>query len=123
MDPQVTDADHRHDGRDSFFLLADVRRVGEEQEYRTKVRNLSAGGLMAEGDMRVIRGQAIEVALRNLGWVEGVVAWVQDNRFGVAFLSEIDPKLARSPLVAGESTPRFVKPAFGTYAAGPMRKV
>ncbi len=119
----MTDADHRHDGRDSFFLLADVRRVGEADEYRAKIRNLSAGGLMAEGDMRVTRGQTIEVALRNLGWVEGVVAWVQDNRFGVAFLSEIDPKLARSPLVAGEGTPRFVKPAVATYTAGPMRKV
>jgi hypothetical protein len=92
-------------------------------EYRAKIRNLSAGGLMAEGDMRVLRGEKIEVALRNLGWVEGVVAWVQDNRFGVAFLSEIDPKLARSPLVVGENTPRFVKPAVTTYAAGPMRKV
>ena len=118
----MTDADHRHDGRDSFFLLADVRRVGETDEYRAKIRNLSAGGLMAEGDMRVTRGQAIEVALRNLGWVEGVVAWVQDNRFGVAFISEIDPKLARSPLVAGEGTPRFVKPV-AAYTPGPMRKI
>ncbi|MBC7491726.1 MAG: PilZ domain-containing protein [Novosphingobium sp.] len=120
---QVTDADHRLDGRDSFFLLADVRRVGEADEYRAKIRNLSSGGLMAEGDMRVTRGQAIEVALRNLGWVEGVVAWVQDNRFGVAFLSEIDPKLARSPLITNEdNTPRYVKPVVA-YTPGPMRKV
>ena len=91
----MSDADHRQDGRDSFFLLADVRGAGTVDEHRAKIRNLSAGGLMAECDMRVTRGQRIEVALRNLGWVEGVVAWVQDNRFGVAFLSEIDPKLAR----------------------------
>ena len=73
--------------------------------------------------MRVTRGQSIEVALRNLGWVEGVVAWVQDNRFGVAFLSEIDPKLARSPLTIGESTPRFVKPVVSLFTPGPLRKV
>ena len=119
----VTDADHRHDGRDSFFLLADVRRLGEAEEYRAKIRNLSAGGLMAEGDMRVIRGQKIEVALRNLGWVQGAVAWVQDNRFGVAFLNEIDPKLARSPLTVGDSTPRYVKPVAQPYVPGPLRKI
>lgn len=120
---KVTDADHRHDGRDSFFLMADVRRVGEVEEFRAKIRNLSAGGLMAEGDMRVTRGQKIEVALRNLGWVEGAVAWVQDNRFGVAFLKEIDPKVARSPLTVGEGTPRYAKPAVQTYVAGPLRKI
>ena len=106
-----------------MFLLADVRRVGATEEYRAKIRNLSAGGLMAEGVMRVTRGEKIEVALRNLGWVEGVVAWVQDNRFGIAFLAEIDPKLARSPLSTSDSTPRFVKPALPTYNAGPIRKI
>jgi hypothetical protein len=31
-----------------------------------------------------------------VGWVAGAVAWVQDNRFGIAFDAQIDPKLARA---------------------------
>ena len=46
---------------------------------------------MAEGDVRVVRGNPLAIELRNLGWVNGVVAWVQDNRFGVAFAEELHP--------------------------------
>jgi hypothetical protein len=34
--------------------------------------------------------------------IAGTVAWVQDNRFGVAFDEEIDSQLARRPLQADE---------------------
>ncbi len=121
--PLVTDMDHRQLSRDSLFLMAEVRLVGSEAEYRVKVRNLSAGGMMAEGPMTVQRGSQVEVNLRNIGWVQGVVAWIHDNRFGIALLNEIDPKLARAPLVIGEGTPRFVKPPISFHGGGPMRKV
>lgn len=119
----VADIDHRQLARDSLFLMAEVRLVGSEAQYRVKVRNLSAGGMMAEGPMTVQRGSQIEVNLRNIGWVQGVVAWIQDNRFGIALINEIDPKLARAPLVAGEGTPRFVKPPISFHGIGPLRKV
>ena len=119
----MTESDHRQDGRDSLFLLADLRLAGETAEHRVKVRNLSAGGMMADGAVRVARGAPVQVNLRNLGWVDGVVAWVQDSRFGVAFLAEIDPRAARSPLVAGESTPRFVKPVLSSRGQGTLRKI
>lgn len=119
----VTDIDHRQIGRDSLFLMAEVRLPEVDAEYRVKVRNLSTGGMMAEGAVRVQRGTQIEINLRNIGWVEGVVAWIQDNRFGIAFHREIDPKLAREPVVVGESTPRFVKVPLGGTALGPMRKI
>jgi len=115
--------DHRQLGRDSLFLLAEVRLVGTEAEHRVKVRNLSAGGMMAEGPMKVVRGTNVEVNLRNIGWVEGVVAWIQDNRFGIAFIDEVDPKLARAPVGEGAGTPRFVKPPISTFNLGPMRKI
>ncbi len=121
--PLVADTDHRQLARDSLFLMAEVRLVGSASEYRVKVRNLSAGGMMAEGPMTVQRGSQIEVNLRNIGWVQGVVAWIQDNRFGIALINEIDPKLARAPLVIGEGTPRFVKPPISTHNTGPLRKV
>jgi hypothetical protein len=50
------------------------------------------------------------VALRNIGWVDGTVAWTQDNRFGIAFVEEIDPKLARAPVAGG--TPDLASPRF-----------
>ena len=104
--------------------MAELRVDGIGGEHRLRVRNLSAGGMMAEGDIRVQRGQLVWVAIRNVGWVEGTVAWVQDNRFGVAFRDEIDPKVVRAPLTPGESTPRYVKPALplaGQY--GELRKI
>lgn len=129
-EPSVTGIDHRQLGRDSLLLMAEVRLAGGAGaeggtggEHRVKVRNLSAGGMMAEGPMKVARGTQVEVNLRNIGWAEGVVAWIQDNRFGIAFIDEIDPKLARAPVGQGDSTPRFVKPAFPTYNTGPLRKI
>lgn len=115
--------DHRQLGRDSLFLLADVRQVGADVEHRVKVRNLSAGGMMAEGDMKVVRGTRVEVNLRNIGWVEGAVAWIQDNRFGIAFITDVDPKLARAPVGEGPGTPRFVKPVMANAPVGPLRKL
>lgn len=119
----VTDIDHRQLGRDSLFLMAEVRLAGADAEHRVKVRNLSAGGMMAEGPMKVLRGTQIEVNLRNIGWVSGVVAWIQDNRFGIAFVEEIDPKLARAPVGTGPSTPRFVKVVAPVQSTGPLRKI
>lgn len=121
----VTELDHRQLGRDSLFLMADLRLIGEDGEHRVKVRNLSAGGMMAEGVVKVARGTRVEINLRNIGWVEGSVAWIQDNRFGIAFAEDIDPKLARGhtgPGV-GETTPRFVKPPLPAFEAGRLRKI
>jgi hypothetical protein len=58
----------------------------------------------------------VTVELRNIGVVPGSVAWVEGNRFGVAFADTIDPKLARSPVRAGPpdlASPRFTRPPTG----------
>lgn len=115
--------DSRQIGRDSLLVLADLRVDGLEGEHRIRVRNLSGGGLMAEGTLSVLRGQVVWVNLRNIGWVEGSVAWVQDNRFGIAFREEIDPRLARAQLSTGEGTPRFVRPPLGTQERRELRKI
>lgn len=94
----MSNVETRQVGRDSLFLLAQVRVDGQDSSARVKVRNLSAGGMMAEGDVRVLRGARVQVELRNIGWVEGSVAWKQDNRFGIAFVDEIDPKVVRAPV-------------------------
>ncbi len=119
----MTDNDHRQIARDSLFVMADLRIDGIEDEHRIRVRNLSAGGLMAEGGPTTQRGQLVWVNVRNIGWVEGSVAWVQDSRFGIAFRKDIDPQLARSPLAVGEGPPRFVRTRLAQLEPGALRKV
>jgi len=115
--------ENRQLGRDSLFLLADMRIEGAEGEFRIKVRNLSAGGMMGEGAVRVSRGAVIHVNIRNVGWVEGSVAWVHQDRFGVAFRAEIDPRLARAPVAEGDHSPRHTRPPLPAQEARNLRKI
>jgi len=116
--------ENRQLGRDSLFLMADLRVDGMDGEYRIKVRNLSAGGMMGEGTVRVVRGAVVSVHVRNIGWVAGTVAWVQENRFGVAFCDEIDPKLAREKVGEGAHTARQFRPAIASGQTGAaLRKI
>lgn len=84
--------------RDSMFLLADIRVEQSSETHRVRVRNLSDGGMMGEGQLRIKRGHRVLVELRNVGTISGSVAWVQDDRFGVAFDEEINSQLVRRPL-------------------------
>ncbi|KPP94089.1 PilZ domain-containing protein [Erythrobacter sp. HL-111] len=97
----MTGVDTRSVARDSLFLLADLRIEEGEETHRVRVRNLSDGGMMGEGSLRVRRGDRVRVELRNIGPVRGSVAWVQDDRFGVAFDEEIDSQRARRPIANG----------------------
>lgn len=118
-------SENRQIARDSLFVMADMRLHGTDGEHRIKVRNLSAGGMMGEGSVRVARGTVVQVNIRNIGWVEGSVAWVQENRFGVAFSEEIDPKVVRlnpdihDPTGNVMARPTFVDPRTG----GVVRKI
>jgi len=121
----MANVETRQVDRDSLLLIAQVRIGGGEAEYRVKVRNLSAGGMMAEGEAPVARGVPISVGLRNVGWVQGSVAWKQDDRFGIAFVEEIDPKEARAAVPTGApdlSSPRFTRPPLDSYRAN-LRKI
>lgn len=101
----MTGVETRSVARDSLLLLADIRIEQGEEPHRVRVRNLSDGGMMAEGNLTVQRGHRVNVSLRNIGSVAGSVAWVQDNRFGIAFEEEIDSQKARRPL-QGDEPPR-----------------
>ena len=92
-------SERRHEDRSSLFQLADLQLEQDPSTYRVKVRNLSSNGLMGEGGVKVVCGTRLTVKLRNIGAVAGSVAWVQDDRFGVAFDEEIDPNLPQIPEV------------------------
>jgi hypothetical protein len=73
-----------------------------------------------------MRGTRLQANLRHIGWVEGVVAWVQDTRFGIAFVEQIDPKLAREPVAtqpADDYAPRYVRPPLSQPEAKRLRKL
>lgn len=108
----MSGVDTRHVNRDSLFLSAELRFDGDPETHRVRVRNLSAAGMMAESDLRVLAGTRVTVTLKNVPEVAGNVAWVHGTRFGIAFGEEIDPKAPRSNVGTGEpAAPRFVRPA------------
>ena len=109
----VEDGTHnRQESRDSLFLMADFRFAGKSDVRALRVRNLSAGGLMAEYPEGLDQGTRVEFDVRGIGWVPGRVAWSAAGRIGVAFDNQIDPLLARKPVGQGAHTPVYVKPIF-----------
>jgi hypothetical protein len=58
--------------------------------------------------------------------VDGSVAWKQDDRFGIALVEEIDPKLARAPVAAGApdlASPRYTRPPLDSSTPVNLRKI
>jgi hypothetical protein len=111
-DAAATDAAaNRNDSRDSLLLAAQFRVAGQ-QNRAIRIRNLSAGGLMAEIADALALGTAVEVDVRGLGWIPGRVAWVAAGRIGVAFDRPIDPLAARKPVVTAKPSTVFkpIKP-------------
>lgn len=106
------DAQHpRQEARDSLFLIAPFRlSARRDVETQVRVRNLSAGGLMAEIQDPIATGTPVELNVRGIGWVPGRVAWSAVGRIGVAFDHPIDPIMARKPVSGGAKPPVFVKP-------------
>lgn len=99
----------RSASRDSLLLTAQLR-VGAEAPVQVRVRNLSAGGLMAEYAAPIANGTPVEVDVRGIGWVPGRIAWAAEGRVGIRFDLEIDPMLARKPVGGGTHTPVYTKP-------------
>lgn len=84
--------------RDSLLLMASLRRAGEDRVLAVRVRNLSAGGLMAEVAEPLDPDVPVEVEVRGLGWIRGRIAWHTEGRTGIAFDRPVDPQLARKPV-------------------------
>ena len=107
-------AAQRIDARDSLLLVAQFRVAGQGDTVQVRVRNLSAGGLMAEVPKPIDIGTMVEVDVRGVGWVNGRIAWVAAGRVGVAFDHLIDPQAARKPVGAskGPVKDKPIKPLF-----------
>lgn len=95
----------RHSSRDSLFLQAILRHARLREPATVRVRNLSAGGMMAECEGLFRSGDPIEIELRGVGLIDGHIAWVAEGRLGIAFDQEIDPLRARKPVGKGGGVP------------------
>ena len=87
--------------RDSLFFEGSSALYQQKNEHEVRIRNVSAGGLMADIPTDAPRGEPVEIKLRNIGWVSGHIAWATDGRVGIAFDHHINPKDARNPVNTG----------------------
>lgn len=109
----------RRGSRSSLFLTANIVIEGLAAPVTVRVRNLSEGGMMIDGHVKLVRGMPIIVDLRGIGLIEGRVAWTEAGRAGVAFAIQVDPKLARAPAPAGMATDANIQKAPKIYDRRP----
>jgi len=95
--------------RDSLFMQANLSLTNGGKPAVVRVRNLSPGGMLAEGSVRVAEGAAIEVELRNIGPVPGRVVWVGEGKFGIAFERQIDPHVVRRQVKTESDLPPHLR--------------
>ena len=88
----------RKKGRDSLFMQGVLHIPGFDQPVTVRVRNLAAGGLMADYAIALEKDAPLQIELRNVGVINGRVAWTSPNQFGMAFDKEIDPQAVRRPV-------------------------
>ncbi len=93
--PDAASDAQRNAKRDSLFLGAAVLVKGENTPFDVRVRNLSAGGLLAESKRCPPADTLIMINLRNIGEIPGRIMWSGSGRFGIAFDSPIDPQAVR----------------------------
>lgn len=79
----------RRDARTLTLLLVG-RIVGERTDGLCRVRNISAGGLMAEVFTRFETGDTARIELRNGQSVAGTVRWTKDGGLGLQFEERVD---------------------------------
>ncbi len=108
--------ENRARARESLFQFAEIILGDGTQWHKVRVRNLSANGMKAEGNVCVAPGDALQIRISNIGALRGKVAWADGTSFGVAFDTAIDPKQARkSPASEGPIMPRYLRPIKTKY--------
>ena len=105
-------AKERNAARDSMLLQASLHRADSPglKPITLRIRNLSAGGLMADCSEPLTSDEHVVLELRGIGETTGQVAWCRGGRVGISFDAPIDPRQARKPVAAPKhpSTPVVV---------------
>jgi hypothetical protein len=114
---------HRIAKRDSLFLGAAVRVNGEASSFDVRVRNLSAGGLLAEAKRCPPTDSRITIDLRNIGEVPARIMWSEKGKFGVAFDAAIDPQAVRMPVGKGpRANDPVLRPMYPATGRGVIKR-
>ena len=95
--------------RDSLFMQAGLMVPGCAQAVVVRVRNLSAGGMLAESPVAVTEGAAVEVELNNVGAVPGRIVWAGEGKFGIAFDRQVNPQAVRRQVVQKSDLPPHLR--------------
>lgn len=100
LDDSVTDRPstpaRRDDrGRGAVHVSARLRVSDADEGFVVPVRNLSAGGMMAELPHPLPPDCVVQVQLDGVGWITGRIVWQTEGRTGVAFDEVIDLALVR----------------------------
>lgn len=95
LDPEGDSVSARGEARDSLFLSAEIMIAAWPEPVVVRVRNLSAGGLLAESVHQVAIGTDVRITLSNIGMITGRCVWSGEGRFGIAFDHNIDPQAVR----------------------------
>ena len=99
----------RSTDRDSLFMQAGLVVSGRTDRVVVRVRNLSAGGMLAESPVVVTQGASVEVDLQNVGPVAGRVVWVGEGKFGIAFDRQVNPQAVRRQVVSQSDLPPHLR--------------
>jgi hypothetical protein len=91
--------------RDSMFLKASVHCRRTDHRFDVVVRNISAGGLLADSPQLLDAGDPVVVTLRHVGEVPGRIIWAEGARFGIAFDVLIDAQRVRVPVTVRKPRP------------------
>ncbi len=95
--------------RDSLFMQADLILPGRTDPVVVRVRNLSPGGMLAEANIVVAQGAAVEIELKNVGPVAGRIVWAGEGKFGIAFDRPVDPQAVRRQIVSKSDLPPHLR--------------
>ncbi len=77
-------------GRGELHLSARMRLGDDDTGFLVRIRNVSAGGLMAELPHPLPPDSVVQIKIDGVGWVVGRVVWQTEGRAGIAFDRSID---------------------------------
>lgn len=84
----------RASDRESFYLISTLEVCLDQ--FRIKIRNLSPNGALIEGVEGLRQGATARIDIRNIGWVDCTIVWIDSRRAGLRFTHSIDPGVVRA---------------------------
>ena len=112
---------NRRSRRSHVLMAASIEAAGSSTPVR--MRNLSAEGVLIEGDDLPIEGTIVLFRKNDLK-ATGHVAWVKDNRAGIAFDTLLDPEtvLRHVPQPRPRARLNFKRPGLGPNELSPEER-